>query len=50
MLYKQKRMPSKYNEFMKSEIANVKKANSTMTHKEAFSQAAANWTAKKAEK
>jgi hypothetical protein len=40
-------MPSKYNEFMKTEIADVKKANSTMTHKAAFSQAAANWTAKK---
>jgi hypothetical protein len=43
-------MPSKYNEFMKTEIANVKKLNATLTHKEAFSKAASNWTAKKNEK
>ena len=42
-------MPSKYNEFMKTEIANVKAKDSTLSHKEAFSKAAANWTAKKNE-
>ena len=40
-------MPSKYNEFMKSEIADVKKNNTSLSHKEAFSKAAANWTANK---
>lgn len=43
-------MPSKYNEFMKTEIVNVKKANPSLTHKEAFSQAAANWSKNKENK
>jgi hypothetical protein len=34
----------KYNDFMKTEIANIKKENSSLTHKEAFRQAAANWS------
>jgi len=39
-----KRAPSKYNEFMKEEIAKIKKANPGMEYKEMFRQAAANWS------
>jgi hypothetical protein len=41
------RAPSAYNLFMKSELAKVKKANPKMDHKEAFTQAAKNWSANK---
>ncbi|KAJ3126535.1 hypothetical protein HK098_007435 [Nowakowskiella sp. JEL0407] len=32
-----------YNVFLASELKRVKEANPTMTHKEAFKQAASNW-------
>ena len=41
------RAPSAYNEFMKDEIAKVKKANPELGHKEAFKIAAANWKTSK---
>ena len=42
-----KRKPSKYNLFMKAELAKIKKANPAIEHKKAFSQAAANWSKSK---
>ena len=39
-----KRKPSKYNLFMKAELAKIKKANPAIEHKKAFSKAAANWS------
>ena len=36
--------PSLYNFFMKDEMARLKAANSEMSHKEAFKQAARNWS------
>ncbi len=44
---KKPRAPSKYNIFMKAEIAKVKKANPNFDHKTAFAKAASNWSAKK---
>eukprot|EP00341_Mesodinium_pulex_P009485 CAMPEP_0116932232 /NCGR_PEP_ID=MMETSP0467-20121206/28307_1 /TAXON_ID=283647 /ORGANISM="Mesodinium pulex, Strain SPMC105" /LENGTH=68 /DNA_ID=CAMNT_0004612859 /DNA_START=36 /DNA_END=242 /DNA_ORIENTATION=- len=44
---KTKRAPSAYNQFMKSEIAKVKKANASLDHKEAFKVAAGNWKTSK---
>lgn len=41
------RAPSAYNLFMRSEIKKVKKANSNMDHKTAFTTAAHNWTEQK---
>jgi hypothetical protein len=41
------RAPSAYNVFMKAELTNLKKANPKMEHKEAFTQAAKNWSANK---
>ena len=40
---KEKRAPTPYNTFMKTEIAKVKKANASLDHKEAFKVAAGNW-------
>ena len=40
---KEKRPPSAYNLFMKSELAKVKKAQPTLDHKQAFTAAANNW-------
>lgn len=40
---KEKRAPSPYNVFMKSELTAVKKANPSLDHKEAFKVAAGNW-------
>lgn len=39
--------PSKYNLFMKKEIKDLKKNNPTLDHKEAFKQAANNWSKNK---
>jgi len=44
---KKAREPSAYNVFMKSEIAKVKAAKPDLAHKEAFKQAAANWSTSK---
>ena len=41
------RAPSAYNLFMKSEIAKVKSSKPSLSHKEAFSIAAANWSKSK---
>lgn len=38
---------SAYNKFMKIEISRVKRANPGLSHKEAFSEAARNWTFQK---
>jgi hypothetical protein len=38
-----KRAPSAFNLFMKTEIGRVKKANSALSHMQAFKQAAHNW-------
>lgn len=38
---------SAYNMFMKSEIGKVKRANPALSHKEAFSEAARNWSFQK---
>eukprot|EP00401_Gymnodinium_catenatum_P049354 CAMPEP_0117462588 /NCGR_PEP_ID=MMETSP0784-20121206/3132_1 /TAXON_ID=39447 /ORGANISM="" /LENGTH=62 /DNA_ID=CAMNT_0005256359 /DNA_START=71 /DNA_END=259 /DNA_ORIENTATION=- len=40
---KEKRAPTPYNIFMKSELAKIKKTNPNMDHKEAFKVAAGNW-------
>ena len=40
---KKPRKPSAYNEFIKVKVAELKAANSTMTHKEAWSGAIAAW-------
>ncbi|KAJ3063506.1 hypothetical protein HK102_008453 [Quaeritorhiza haematococci] len=37
------RKPSKYNEFLKTEITKVKKEQPTLTHREAFKIAASRW-------
>ena len=39
--------PMLYNLFMKKEIQNVKKNNPNLDHKEAFKQAANNWSKNK---
>eukprot|EP00284_Hemiselmis_tepida_P007381 CAMPEP_0174929200 /NCGR_PEP_ID=MMETSP1355-20121228/27077_1 /TAXON_ID=464990 /ORGANISM="Hemiselmis tepida, Strain CCMP443" /LENGTH=56 /DNA_ID=CAMNT_0016175391 /DNA_START=17 /DNA_END=187 /DNA_ORIENTATION=+ len=39
--------PSPYNAFMKEEIARLKKADPNLAHKDAFKNAAANWSKKK---
>lgn len=43
----EKRAPSAYNVFMKSEISKVKKSNPSLAHKEAFKKAASNWASSK---
>jgi len=40
---KEKRAASPYNQFMKSELTKVKKANPNLNHKDAFKIAAQNW-------
>jgi len=40
---REKRSPSEYNEFIAKEIPRVKSKNPSMSHKEAFTQATANW-------
>lgn len=40
---KEKRAPSAYNVFMKSELAKIKKEHPNLDHKEAFTKAAGNW-------
>eukprot|EP00292_Cryptomonas_paramecium_P027098 CAMPEP_0113714852 /NCGR_PEP_ID=MMETSP0038_2-20120614/32885_1 /TAXON_ID=2898 /ORGANISM="Cryptomonas paramecium" /LENGTH=61 /DNA_ID=CAMNT_0000641951 /DNA_START=12 /DNA_END=197 /DNA_ORIENTATION=- /assembly_acc=CAM_ASM_000170 len=45
---KSKAGKSPYNVFMKEELARLKKENPKLDHKEAFKQAAANWSKKKA--
>jgi len=47
---KSKKAGSAYTEFMKVELARLKKADSTLAHREAFKKAAANWTAAKSKK
>lgn len=44
---KQKRAPSVYNLYMKTELARIKKANPTMDHKAAFTAAASGWAKSK---
>eukprot|EP00291_Cryptomonas_curvata_P009972 CAMPEP_0172187524 /NCGR_PEP_ID=MMETSP1050-20130122/21393_1 /TAXON_ID=233186 /ORGANISM="Cryptomonas curvata, Strain CCAP979/52" /LENGTH=131 /DNA_ID=CAMNT_0012861871 /DNA_START=81 /DNA_END=477 /DNA_ORIENTATION=- len=39
--------PTPYNAFMKEELARLKKDNPKLDHKEAFKQAAGNWTKNK---
>lgn len=41
---KSKRKPTKYNLFMKSELHKIKSENTSLSHREAFSKAAANWS------
>jgi hypothetical protein len=41
---KAKKGPSAYNLFMKDELAKIKKTNKDLSHKDAFKQAAANWS------
>lgn len=40
---KEKRAASPYNIFIKSEVPKVKKANPSLSHKDAFKVAAQNW-------
>ena len=47
---KSKKAGSPYNAFMKVELARLKKADPKLAHKDAFKQAAGNWTAAKAKK
>lgn len=47
---KTKRAPSAYNKFMSTEIKKVKRLNPNLTHKQAFKQAANNWTKAKKSK
>jgi len=35
---------SEYNKFMKKEIKNVKQSNPKLSHRDAFSKAASNWS------
>ena len=44
---KKKRAPTAYNWFMKEEIARLKEADSSLSHKEAFKKAADNWAAER---
>jgi len=41
---KPKRQPTKYNLFMKSELIKMKSENPALSHREAFSKCAANWS------
>ena len=40
---KRKKAPSKFNIFMKEEMAKIKKENPTILHKDCFKMAANNW-------
>jgi len=40
-----KKKLSPYNTFMKTELAKVKKSHPSLSHKDAFKQAASNWAA-----
>ncbi|KAI9006977.1 hypothetical protein DFJ74DRAFT_690112 [Hyaloraphidium curvatum] len=40
---KERKPPTKYNEFMKTELPKVKKEHPELDHKQAFAQAAKNW-------
>jgi hypothetical protein len=44
---KKPRKPNSFNIFMKDEIAKIKSETPGITHQQAFSKAAVNWTAKK---
>ena len=41
---KKPRKPTKYNEFMKKELARIKKDEEGITHKDAWSKASSGWS------
>jgi hypothetical protein len=43
----QKKVPTEYNKFMKTEIKKLQKSHPAMTHQARFKKAASTWSSKK---